>query len=342
MPRLDEDQLLLAESAVPVLEAGAGPDRFRALRDSGQTLDATLWEQLVELGWPGIVFPEDRGGLGWGLPELVVVMEALGHRLAVTPMLSTVLAGILDPEAGSAEGRVVALAWEDGPLDRGLSVHAGAARVQGGVLTGEKRRVLDGMAAESFVVLGEQDGAPALFRVDAAHVRRAALDRIDSRDAADVHFDGVPAVPLAATVEDLAVALDQGAVALSAEMLGGAQAALDATVAYLKERVQFDVPIGSFQALQHRVVDGYIAVELARSAVHAAARDPSPGRVSLAKTRSNDAYAHVAREAIQLHGGIGMTDEHFIGFHLKRAQVASMTLGTSAWHRDRWGRLHGY
>ena len=143
-------------------------------------------------------------------------------------------------------------------------------------------------------------------------------------------------------MEQLKSTLDQATVALAAEMLGGAQAALDTTVQYLKERVQFDRPIGSFQVLQHRAVDCTIAVELARAAVFAAARDPDPLLVSLAKTRSNEAYLAVAKEAIQLHGGIGMTDEHDIAFHLKRAHVASQTLGTSSYHRDRWGRIRGY
>jgi alkylation response protein AidB-like acyl-CoA dehydrogenase len=342
MPRLNEDQHALAESAADVLTSMAGHERFRQLRDQGHTQDLELWAQLVELGWPAIVFPEDQGGLGWDLPELTVVMEALGQHMALTPLLSTLLGGRLDPESGAIDGRIVALAWEEGRQSHGLDLSQSTAQVVDGQLRGEKGRVLDGMVADSFVVLASEADEPGLYRVTASDAVRTPLHRLDSRDAAMVRFDRAPAERLSTSIEDLEHILDQATVALAAEMLGGAQAALDDTVAYLKERVQFDVPIGSFQVLQHRVVDCYIAIELARASVHTAARDPSPLLSSLAKTRCNEAYLAVAKEAIQMHGGIGMTDEHHIGFHLKRAQVASQTLGRSAWHRDRWGRSRGY
>jgi alkylation response protein AidB-like acyl-CoA dehydrogenase len=342
MPRLNEDQQLLAESAKQILEAEAPISRFRVLRDAGQTQDQPLWAQLVELGWPAIPFSEEAGGMGWGLPEICIVMEALGNHLAMTPMLSVMLAGVLDPDAGAAEGRVVALASREGSAHQGPEISPCASRVTAGRLSGAKGPVLDGMAADVFLVTAMDGEELALFRVDAADAERRALGRLDSRDAAQVDFNEAPAERLPITLEALDQAMDQATVAISAEMLGGAQAALDMTLAYLKERVQFDKPIGSFQVLQHRAVDCYIAIALARAAVYAAARDPDPLLVSLAKTRCNDAFLEVAKEAVQLHGGIGMTDEHDIGFLLKRARVASLTLGTSAYHRDRWGRLQGY
>ena len=340
MPLLTEDQKLLAQSAEEVL-ASSGLDRFRALRDQGIPLDSDLWIQLVELGWPTLAVAEEAGGLGWGLPEVIILMEALGGRLCLTPMLSTVLGGVLETGADASDGHIVALAWQESEHD-GLKLGHCASKVSGGKLNGKKVCVLDGRSAHSFVVSAVGDGKPGLYRVEASDAQVTPRVRLDHRDAAQVTFKETPATRLETTLGDLQATLELGCVALSAEMLGGAQAALDATVHHLKERIQFDVPIGSFQSLQHRCADLYIEIELARAAVHAAAHLPTPGNVSLAKTRCNDAYLHAAKEAIQLHGGIGMTDEHNIGFHLKRAQVASQTLGTSAWHRDRWGRLRGY
>jgi alkylation response protein AidB-like acyl-CoA dehydrogenase len=255
-------------------------------------------------------------------------------------MLSVLLGGALDPEAGAAEGKIVALAWRE--RARGFDPSQVETRVEGGRITGRKVHVLDGTRADSFVVSAVEDGEIGLYRVAADAVERTALTRVDHRDAAHVGFEGAPAVRITGGIEELTQALDQAAVALAAEMLGGAAAALEMTLGYLCERVQFGVPIGSFQALQHRAVDSYVELELARVTVAAAAREPTALRVSLAKTQCNDAYLRISKDAIQLHGGIGMTDEHDIGFHLKRAMVAAKTLGSSAWHRDRWGRLRGY
>ena len=340
MPRYTEDQQLLAESAEELL-GDVTPDRFRSLRDSGQKQDDELWAQMVELGWTGIPYAEDDGGMGWGLPEIVIVMEALGRRLALAPMLSSVI-GTLDPSAGAMEGRVVSLGWQEAECRGTLGLKPCVTRFADGCLTGAKTHVLDGGSAEIFLVTAMAGDGLGLFRVDGAHAQRCPLQRIDHRDAAHILFENAPAERVDTTEEEIGRVVDQATLALSAEMLGGAQAALDATIAYLKERIQFDVPIGSFQALQHRTVDCYISIELARAAVYAAARNPSQELVSLAKTRCNDAYLSTAKESIQLHGGIGMTDEHYIGFHLKRAHVASQCFGTSAQHRDRWGRNRGY
>ncbi len=336
MPTSEQD--MLRDAAKQIVSAEAGPTRFRALRDAGQTTDAALWHKLVELGFPGLPLPEDVGGMGMGLPEVAVVMEELGRGLAAVPLLSVLLGGALDPQ-GVAEGRVVALAWRESA--RGFHPSAVTATVTDGHLTGRKLHVIDGAAASAFVVSARIDGQIGLFRVSEG-VTREPLARVDHRDAAHLTFDAAPAERLAAGLPELRGALDAATVGLAAEMLGGAQVAFEMTLAYLRERVQFDRPIGSFQALQHRAVDCYVQLELAQVAVTAAAAEPTPSLVSLAKARCNDAYMHVAKEAIQLFGGIGMTDEHDIGFHLKRAMVASRTLGDSAWHRDRWGRERGY
>ena len=334
-----ETQTMLRDAAKQIVTAEAGGARFRALRDAGDPTDAALWSKLVELGFAGVPLAEEAGGLGMGLGEVAVIMEELGRGLASVPLLSVLQGGALAPE-GVAGGRVVALAWREG--SRGFDVQACEARVLGGKLEARKRHVIDGGVADAFVVTAMEDGELALFLVDASEAHVEPLQRVDHRDAAHVTFTTADCTRLDGGVAELRAALDHATVALAAEMLGGAQAALDLTLAYLRERVQFDKPIGSFQALQHRAVDCYVQIELAKVAVAAAAAEPTPSHVSLAKARCNDVYMHVAKEAVQLFGGIGMTDEHDIGFHLKRAMVTSRTLGDSAWHRDRWGRERGY
>lgn len=265
-----------------------------------------LWEQAVELGWSAIPFSEDAGGLGLGLPGVCAVAEELGRELAPHPLVSLVLAGGADPERAIA-GEV--LAWIDA--------------AEGGV-------TLDAQLASAFV---SADGSRLYEREE---VVVTPLRRIDGRDAARVRAVGEGRAVSA-------VADREGAtVVLCAEMLGAMSAAMDLTLEFLKTRRQFDKAIGSFQALQHRAVDLFIEVQLARGAVLAAALDPSPAGVSLAKARCNDAFLKVCHEGIQLHGGIGMTAEHDLGLFVKRARVCEHTLGTSAWHRDRWAVSRGY
>ena len=332
-----EEQQMLAESASEVLAAASGPSRLRDLLAAGERVDTALWEQLVELGWPAIPVDERDGGLGWGLAEQAVVFEALGRHLAPTPMLSTVLL------PGTAlDGRVTAVAWQERAGDGGLEPDDCASAYGDGRLTGQKVEVLDGGAAHRFLVTALDRGEVRLFHVDAGDATVARVPRMDGRDVATVRFDGAPATPAEPSLDDLRVALDHAAIALAAEALGGAQAVFDLTLAYLKERVQFDQPIGSFQALQHRAVDCFVAIELARASVNAAAARPTPQLASLAKARAGEAYRHVAKEAVQLHGGIGMTEECDVGFYLKRAMALSHTLGTARYHRDRWARLRGY
>ena len=312
---LTEDQQMLAQSAAEFVAAEATVARFRANRDADKTWDPELWAQLVELGWNGI-------GL-MGLPELSVVIEALGAHLVQTPLVSVAAAAAL------GEG--------DSPEVLSFAFDAQCA-VQDGRLTGTARGVLDAGIASAFAVLA--DGH--MYRIDAADVAITHLTRLDYRDAGNLSFEGVPAAPIDGDADTMSRCRDHATVAQCAEMLGAMGQAFKMTLDYLKEREQFGVKIGSFQALQHRAVDLFIEIELCRSAVMVAARDPHPRLVSLAKARCSDGIMKICNEAIQLHGGIGMTDEHDIGFYLKRAMVSSQTLGTSAWHRDRYARERGY
>ena len=333
---------------------------------------------MARLGWVGIVLPEAHGGLGLGYAELVLVMEELGRGLAPEPMLSTVLLGANALLLGGSDAqraehlppvaageRLLALAYQE-PHARYDPHHleTRAERAGGGwSLRGEKTQVLDGHVADVLVVAGRTAGTVRdregitlfVLRPDAPGIAIQRQARLDGRNAALVRLDGVRVGPEAVVgaVDRggplLARVLDRATVGLCAEMLGSMTAAFDMTVDYLKTRQQFGVPIGTFQALKHRAAKVYVELELARSAVMNAARAVDDGRedaiargASLAKARCADAFLLVGYEGVQMHGGIGMTDEHDIGLYLKRARVAEKTFGDAAWHRDRFAVLDGY
>lgn len=318
---LSEDQVMLADSAREFLDAEAPPSRFRALRDAGKVHDADLWARLVELGWPSIPFSEDQGGLGMGLAEVAIVIEAMGYRLVAAPMVSAVGASVLDPSFGAQAGRVLGVAWREHARDRDPARVATVAT--DGRITGRKLGVLDGTTAEAFVVSARVGDEIGLFRVKASDATVIPLSRIDHRDAADVVFEGAPGERLDGGLDLLRRGVEAMDVANAAEWLGGMCGAFDRTKAYLHERRQFGVPIGSFQALQHRAVDLFIQIELCRSAVMQAAREPTSAWVELARIKCAETYLAVAKESVQMHGGIGMTDECDIGFFTKRAMVAA-------------------
>jgi len=376
---LSEDQELLAKTATDFVAEKSPVQRVRALRDAGDPdgFSRALLKEMGELGWLGIPFSEALGGAELGMAEVCVVLEALGRGLVPEPYLSSVLlAGGALRHAGSevqqqawlprvcAGEAVLALAQQEPSSRFDLHrVESSAKREGDGFrLDGEKIAVLDGAAAEALVVVARSEGSAdartgiSLFLVpaDAPGLRVVPQSRVDSRNAARIRFENVSLSAdalLGAEGEGLSVlerVVDEAAVGLSAEMLGSMSEAFERTLAYLKDRTQFGVPIGSFQALKHRAADLFVEIELCRSAVMAAARaldeggEDAPRLVSLAKARCSEAAIQVANEAVQMHGGIGMTDEHEIGFFLKRARVAELTLGDANWHRERWALLGGY
>lgn len=318
---LSEDQAVLASSAREVLERVAPVSVFRALRDAGRVHDPALWAQLVELGWSAIPFSEAHGGLGMGLPEVAVLMEALGTQLVATPMLSAVAAAVVDPGFGSAQGRVLALAWREAA--RGQDPAQVRTEVRGGRLHGRKRGVLDGTTAEAFVVSALEGGAVRLFRVAAADAGVVPLSRVDHRDAADLVLAGAPCEPVEGGLELLQTAVRHVHVARAAEQLGEMAELFRRTKAWLSERRQFGVPIGSFQVLQHRMVDLFMQIELCRSAVLQAAREPTEAWSELARIKCAEVALLVAKESVQMHGGVGMTDECDVGLFVKRGMVAA-------------------
>ncbi|HET7594417.1 MAG TPA: acyl-CoA dehydrogenase family protein [Stellaceae bacterium] len=375
---LDSDAALVRETALDFFRERAPITALRKLRDDK---DATgfskpLWREMAALGWAGFLVAEEHSGSDFGCVGLGQVLEAAGRTLAATPLISTALIGASALSlAGSAAQkqahlpalvggeRIVALALEEGAHHAPFRIAAAARRNgTGWQLDGEKRFVLDGHVADLLIVAARTGGCRddakgiTLFLVpgDAPGVARTRTLMVDSRNAALVRLNGVElgedAVlgPIDGGGEILERVLDRARAGLAAEMLGSASEAFERTVQYLKDRKQFGVPIGSFQALKHRAAQMFCEIELTRSAVIAAlaaldAGDEGASRLaSLAKAKAGDAFFLVSNEGVQMHGGIGMTDEHEIGFFLKRARVAEATFGDTAFHRDRYAALMGY
>jgi alkylation response protein AidB-like acyl-CoA dehydrogenase len=376
---LSEDQELLAKTAADFVAERCPVARVRELRDANDPagFSRELWKEMASLGWVGITLPESVGGAGMGFAELVVVMERLGRALAAEPFLSTVLLGAEALRLGGsdaqqaqwlprvAEGEALLTLAHQEPGAR-FDLHRVATRAEragsGFRLRGEKVGVLDGGVADALVIPARTSGGegdPAgisLFLVPAgaSGLELERQSRIDVRGAVRLRLEGVEvgADDLVGEQDGgaalLETVVDHATVGLCAEMLGSMNEAFDRTLAYVKQREQFGTVIGSFQALKHRAARCFIELELARSTVLAAARavdagdEEAPKLVSLTKARCSDAAMLVANEAVQMHGGVGMTDEYEIGFFLKRARAAELTFGDAAWHRDRWARLGGY
>ena len=367
---LTEEQELLQQTARDFVRDKSPVKAFRSLRDRDEAdgFDRKLWLEMCELGWAGVPFSEDVGGAGLGYAELGVVFEELGRTLAATPIFATVVLGGSAVElAGSdlqrkeiltdvcAGNRLLALAFQETPrFDPSVTLTHVEQSGDGYQLTGSKIFVLDGHVADTLIVSAQTaNGGVGLFLVDsrATGLEVVRTRMVDSRNAANLTFDATPAEALgdprvgAAVLERV---FDRGAIALSAEMLGGMQGSFDRTLQYLRDREQFGVKIGSFQALKHRAADWFCEVELARSIVLKALRAVDADSADLAtlasaaKARASDVYIHSGEEGVQLHGGIGMTDEEDIGLYLKRARVVELTLGDGGYHRDRFARLQGY
>jgi alkylation response protein AidB-like acyl-CoA dehydrogenase len=375
---LNEEQELLRDTAREFVKENSPVAALRKLRDDADPLgySAELWKQMAELGWPGILFPEELGGAELGYAELGVVLEELGRELVATPFVSSVLLGgnaVLlggndtqkkDLLPGVCSGEtLLALACQETARFDPYRIATTAEPADGGYrLSGEKVLVLDGHVAQRLIVAARTSGSPGdrdgitLFLVDPA-ASGLTLTRtlmVDSRNAARVRLEGVVsdagavlgALDRGADVLD--PVFDRATIGLAAEMLGSAQEAFDRTLAYLKERKQFGVPIGSFQALKHRAAEWFAEIELLRSIVLDGLRAIDDGRpdvpqiASACKARASDVLIQSGEEGVQMFGGIGMTDEEEIGFFLKRARVAELTFGDSSFHRDRYATLEGY
>ena len=371
---LDDEQKMLSKTAREFVRRRAPASRLRTLRDSNDEIGFSweVWSEMAELGWLGLQIPEQYGGLGLGFFDLCVVLEESGRELMPEPFVSTLLLGtqalLLGGTAAQKQAllpgivagtTLVTVAHEEIVAGGSASqVSTVADRLATGFeLSGEKIQVLDGhLAARIIVSAATDDGAFALFLLDPSQsgVTITRQHRLDGHNAAIVRMDRarVDAEGIVGELDDgatvLSAVFDRAAVGLASQMLGGSEQAFADTLEYLQQREQFGVPIGSFQALQHRAVSVFTEIALARSVVLAAARavddtpEDLPRLASLAKALASETFLHAAKEAIQMHGGIGVTDEHDIGLYIKRAQATYMTFGKPSQHRQRWAELHGY
>jgi len=343
-----DDLLRMIRDSADAVGAKGDVKRVRDLRFAGAGYDRAMWQQMAELGWVGLLVPEERGGLGLGVEALVAIAEELGARIAPEPLIeSAVAASLLDGEALEAAlgGRsLVLLAWQDQPNvivpDEGMTFADGKA-------DGSRRFVLGGEGADGFLVL--TPSAAALVGKDAPGLALATEPTQDGGRYAALRFDRATAAPVAVTAERIAEALDVAALGTAAYLLGLTDQAFAMTLDYLRTRVQFGKVIGTFQALQHRAADLSVQIALTRASINDAARivaggasaDERAAAVSRAKARAADVALLVTRQAIQLHGGIGFTDEHDIGLFLRRAMVLANAYGSAALHRARYSRLLG-
>ena len=372
---LNEEQKMLQKSAEDFATGTVPVSHFRDLRDRNDELgfDRDVWQQMCDMGWSGITIDEKYDGLAFGWQGLGLVIESLGKQLTPSPLLATVALGAdLVQMLGTEEQKqsilpkvvtgemLLALALDEGYHHNPDKIECVAEKSgDGWELHGRKVMVTDGHAADKIIVAARTkdttDGV-SLFLVDKgnANLQVSASRLADSKPVAQLALEGVKVEQgqLLGTLnegkEALHKVLDRGRVALAAEMLGMATQAFKMTVEWLKEREQFGVPIGSFQALQHRASHMFSELEIGRAVVYEAlsaieSNDESlPKLASLAKAKLGDILFLVSNEAVQMHGGIGVTDEHDIGFYLKRARVAEATLGDRRYHRTRFADLSAY
>ncbi|MAK11109.1 MAG: acyl-CoA dehydrogenase [Rhizobiales bacterium TMED83] len=375
---LSEEQTMLRDMAKQFFSEQVPVTNLRKIRDDGSEdgFDRDVWKQIVELGFAGILIPEDLGGTGFGPMGIGIVMQEAGRTLAASPLYATAVLGAGMIIAAGSESQkkqllprvaagelLLALAIDETNHHNPANIAMTATRDGDDfVLSGEKRFVIDGHIADKLIVAARTSGTPGetqgisafLIDADMAGITRTRTHMVDTRNAANIAFDNVkvPADALLGGTDsafpELENVLDMGRVCLSAEMLGGIETVFDTTLTYLKERKQFDAIIGTFQALQHRAAEMFCEVEICQSVVLDALsaleerRNDIPRAASLAKARLSEAARLITNEGVQMHGGIGMTDAVDVGLFLKRARVQAQMLGDANFHRSRYADLGGY
>ena len=377
---LNEEQTMLKDSAKDFCTNNTPIGQLRKLRDEAHVdgFDRDSWKGMVDLGWAGIPWGEEHGGLAFGYKGLGVVTEESGRTLTASPLYASVWVGGTIINIGGSDSQkgellakvasgdmLLGLALEESHRHRPYNISTKAeANGDSYSISGKKTFVLDGHVADKLVVVartsgetGDRDGI-TLFLVDreAEGVSVVRTLMADSRNAANIELNGVSVLSDAVIgdvgkgADILDPALDIARIGISAEMLGSLQECFERTVEYLKERKQFGVAIGSFQALKHRAANMFCEIELSKSCVLEALTALEEQRdaeeiaklASLAKAKVGETFNLVSREGIQMHGGIGMTDEFDIGFFIKRAAVTEQTFGDVNFHRNRYGELEGY
>tara|TARA_B100001063_G_scaffold236928_1_gene257242 strand:+ start:752 stop:1891 length:1140 start_codon:yes stop_codon:yes gene_type:complete len=375
---LTEEEQFLKDTAKNFAEERSPITHFRSLRDNSDPMlwDKDIWNEMSKLGWPGIMIPEEFGGSNFGLSGICVVLQECAKTLTPSPLFASgVLGAYAINNYGTKEQKekylpliasgelTTSVAVDESshhnPYDTELVAKKSSDEY---ILSGKKNFVIDGTSSDLLIVLARTSGEKGdltgltLFLVDPTNegIDRIKLEMADSRNYANISFDNVKISSknilgdIEAGGEAIDDVLDIGRIAMSAEMLGNSEAAFETTLDYLKQRKQFGVLIGSFQALQHRAAEMFCEIELTKSSVIAAMRaaDERSNDVqrlsSLAKTVAGETLHLVSNEAIQMHGGIGVTDEYDIGFFLKRARVAEQIFGSAKFHTERYANLSGF
>jgi alkylation response protein AidB-like acyl-CoA dehydrogenase len=369
-----EEQEALRETVRKFMDDKSPSTEVRRLMETTEGYDPAVWNQMgQEMGLQGLHIPEAYGGQGFSFIELGIVLEEMGRVLLCAPYFSTVClaanailnAGTEDQKkdllAGIAAGETIATVAFTEPAGKwdatGITMeHGGTAGAH--TLTGQKMYVIDGHTADLLVVAARRPGSSgteglSLFTVagDAPGLTRTALQTMDqTRKLAQLDFADTPAQLLGSEGDGwsaLSKTLDQAAICLANEMVGGAQKVLDMSVEYAKVRVQFGRPIGSFQAIKHKCADMLLEVESSKSAAYYAAwaaaedNDEMPVVACLAKAYVSDAYFHCSAENIQIHGGIGFTWEHDAHLYFKRAKSSETYLGDATYHREQLAQRIG-
>jgi acyl-CoA dehydrogenase len=375
---LNEEQQMLRDSAKDFAEQKTPVSHFRGLRDNKDPLnwDKEIWKEMVDLGWSGILIPEEFGGSDFGLAGISVIMQEVGKTLTPSPLLATAVLGasaITSFGTQDQKSKYLPLI-ASGEITTAIAVdeeshHAPANTITKAelvkdkwVLNGKKKFVVDGASADVLIILARTSGAKGentgltLFILDASAkgIEVIKTDMADCRNYANIVLDNVK-VDKAAILGDqesggeaIDKILDEGRIALASEMLGNSEAAFEMTINYLKERKQFGVHIGTFQALQHRAAEMFCEIELTKSAVMAAMQGADENNndlqrmASLAKSIAGETLYLVSNESVQMHGGIGVTDEYDIGFFMKRARVAEVIFGGANFHQERYANLSNF
>lgn len=371
---LNDEQTMLRDTAKDFVAEHAPVGHMRKLRDDKDPtgFSRDLWKQFAEMGFTGIMMGEDQGGLGLGHVEAGVVLEEIGRNLTPSPFLTTAVAAV-EALKGTAQSdrwfpgilageTVAALAIDETAKHRSAVAMKAERSGNGFRLTGAKQFVTHGHVADLLIVAARTAGAPddvdgvTLFAVpkDAANLDATPERLTDAGLAARMTFDGVEvdADAVIGEVDAGRTVLDRllrsGRTGAAAEMLGVGGGAMDMTVGYLRERKQFGVQIGTFQALQHRAAHLYSELEVARAAVLKAQQlldagdERADAAVSVAKAMTGMATMLAVQEGVQMHGGIGMTDEYDIGFYMKRQRVLAETFGDANYHADLLAQAAGY
>ena len=375
---LTEEEQFLKDTAKNFADERSPITHFRALRDNNDPLlwDKDLWSEMTKLGWPGILIPEDYGGSNFGVTGISVILNECAKTLTPSPLFATGVIGAYSiTNYGTEKQKEFYLPKiVNGELTTALAIDESShhnpadteiiAKKQGSsfIINGKKTFVIDGASADLIILLARTSGIKGdmtgltLFLVDANSngIDRRKLDMADSRNYANINFKNVE-IPDSDILGDLETGgetieniLDIGRIAMASEMLGNAEAAFETTLDYLKQRKQFGVLIGSFQALQHIAAEMFCEIELTKSSVMGAMKAADEGSnelqrlSSLAKTMAGETLHLVSNEAVQMHGGIGVTDEYDIGFFLKRARVAEQIFGSSKYHTERYANLSGF